>query len=206
MTRYGLRMAAILAVGLAWVAGMTGCRVHVDKSANGEDKKVQVDTPFGGVHVNTDQLTAADIGLPGYPGATAVKSDEHQSADVHLGFGQWKLRVKVASYETSDSSDKVASFYKKALGRYGSVITCKDNSPVGAPKTTSQGLTCADDEHHKVDTGNFHSGAGNFELKAGSKRHQHILGFDNSPDGKTWFSLVMLDLPADGDSSQEKSD
>jgi hypothetical protein len=203
-------MAAILAVGMASVAGMTGCRVHVDKSANGEDKKVQVDTPFGGVHVNTDQLTAADLGLPGYPGAAAVKSDEHQSADVHLGFGRWKLRVKVASYETPDSRDKVAAFYKKAMDRYGSVITCKGNSPVGAPETTSQGLTCADDENHghkiNVNAGNFHSGSDGLELKAGSKRHQHILSFDNSSDGKTQFSLVMLDLPASGDSSQEKSD
>ena len=67
----------------------------MDKDANGEDKNVKVDTPFGGVHVNTDQTTAADIGLPVYPGSQIVSDDDkHKSADVHLGFGEWELRVE----------------------------------------------------------------------------------------------------------------
>jgi hypothetical protein len=210
MTRNGMRTAAALAVCLALAAGMTGCRVHVDKDANGQDKKVEVDTPFGGVHVNTDQLSAADLGFPAYPGAVAVKSDEHQSADVHLGFGQWEMRVRVASYQTSDSKDKVSAFYKEALSRYGDVITCKDDYPVGTPTTTSQGLTCADGEKNgkkiKVDAGDFHYNASGFELKAGSKRHQHIVGFKEPQDGKTQFTLVTLDLPAETDSSSGKSD
>jgi hypothetical protein len=116
------------------------------KGANGEDKKVQIDTPFGGIHVNTDQTTAADLGLPVYPGATLVKGDDdHKSADVHLGFGEWELRVKVVSYQTPDSEDKVTAFYKKALGRYGNVITCQGNSPVGTPAMTTEGLSCADE-------------------------------------------------------------
>jgi hypothetical protein len=210
MTRSGMRRTAALAVGLALAAGMTGCRVHVDKDANGQDKKVEVDTPFGGVHVNTDQLSAADLGFPAYPGAVAVKSDEHESADVHLGFGQWELRVRVASYQTSDSKDKVSDFYKKALGRYGDVITCRDNYPVGTPTTTSQGLTCADNDKNgqkiKIDAGDFHYNGSGSELKAGSKRHQHIVGFKEPQDGKTQFSLVTLDLPAGADSTSEKSD
>ncbi len=60
---------ACLVAGSVLTAGIAGCRVQVDKGANGEDKKVQVDTPFGGIHVNTDQTTAADLGLPVYPGA-----------------------------------------------------------------------------------------------------------------------------------------
>ena len=128
------RKAATLAVGLALAAGMAGCRIHTEKDANGQDKKVQVDTPFGGVHVNTDQTTAADLGLPVYPGATVAKDgDNHKSADVHLGFGEWELRVRAVSYETADSEEKVTAFYKKALGRYGDVITCQGNSPVGKP-------------------------------------------------------------------------
>jgi len=56
--------AIVLMVGVVLAAGMAGCRVHVDKDANGQEKNVQIDTPFGGVHVNTDQTTAADLGLP----------------------------------------------------------------------------------------------------------------------------------------------
>ena len=122
---------------------VAGCRVHVDKDANGQEKNVQVDTPFGGVHVNTDQISAADLGLPVYPGAEIVKDKDHEkSADVNMGFGEWTLRVRAVNYATVDSQDKVTAFYKKALGRYGDVITCQGNAPVGTPIATSEGLTC----------------------------------------------------------------
>jgi hypothetical protein len=114
---------SLLAAALALVAGAAGCRVHVDKGANGEDKTVQVDTPFGGVHVNTDQVSAADLGLPVYPGADQIKNDDkHKSADVHLGFGEWQLRVRAVNYATTDTREQVAAFYKKALGRYGEQV------------------------------------------------------------------------------------
>jgi hypothetical protein len=211
MNLNGLRRAVVLMLGLALAAGVTGCKVQVDKGANGEDKNVQVDTPFGGVHVNTDQTTATDLGLPVYPGAVLVKGDgDHKSADVHLGFGQWELRVRAVSYETPDSTEQVTAFYKKALGRYGDVITCQGNAPVGAPKATAEGLTCADDENNganiKIDQGDYHLGKGNLELKAGSKRHQHIVGFETPKDSKTRFALVALDLPAAVDAKSGKSD
>jgi hypothetical protein len=185
------------AIGLVVAAGMTGCRVHVDKDANGEEKTVQVDTPFGGVHVNTDQISASDLGLPAYPGAEPVRGDDkHKSADVRLGFGEWQLHVRAITYSTPDNQDKVAEFYKKALGRFGDVITCQDKVPVGTPTMTSEGLTCADDEKNaKIDNQDFSPHDG-LELKAGSKRHQHIVGFQHPRDGKTTFALVALDLPA----------
>jgi hypothetical protein len=190
--------AMILAGCLALAAGLAGCRVQVDKGVNGEDKKVQVDTPFGGIHVNTDQTTATDLGLPVYPGAQAFKDDDkHKSADVNMGFGGFQLRVRVVSYSTHDSKDQVTAFYKKALGRYGEVITCQGNVAVGTPTVTGEGLSCADESKNgnvKIDDSdlNLHGG---FQLKAGSKRHQHIVGFKDSPAGETRFALVALDLP-----------
>jgi hypothetical protein len=205
-----MQITATLVVSLTLAAGLAGCMIHTEKDANGKDKKVQIDTPFGGIHVNTDQTTAADLGLPVYPGATSVKDDDnHKSADVQLGFGEWQLRVKAVSYQTPDSQDKVTAFYKKALGRFGNVITCQGNSPVGTPAVTTEGLSCADDGKHDnvhIDQGDYHFGKGNLELKAGSKRHQHIVGFENPRDNQTRFALVALDLPAVVDSDSEKSD
>ncbi len=202
------RSAMSLGVALAVAAGLAGCRVHVDKGSNGEDKNVQVDTPFGGVHVNTDQVSAADLGLPVYPGAEEVKGDDnHKSADVHLGFGEWQLRVRAVTYSTSDSKDQVSAFYKKALARYGDVLTCQNKQPVGTPTVTSEGLTCSDTGHNanvKIDDSDVGSKDG-LQLKAGSKRHQHIVGFEESKKNKTMFALVALDLPAGSDKS-EKSD
>jgi hypothetical protein len=200
-----------LVASLALVAGIAGCRVHVDKGQNGEDKNVQVDTPFGGVHVNTDQTSAADLGLPVYPGASEIKGDDkHKSADVHLGFGEWELRIRAISFGSPDSQDKVSAFYKKALTRYGDVITCNGHTPVGTPIVTSEGLSCADDGNN----GNFHTkvnggvniDTGNLQLKAGSKRHQHIVGFEDPRDGETRFALVSLDLPAGVDNKSSSSD
>lgn len=185
---------------------LAGCRVHVDKDADGKEKNVQVETPFGGVHVNTDQTSASDLGLPLYPGAQPVTDDDkHKSADVHLGFGDWQLRVKAVTYSTSDSQEKVVAFYKKALTRFGDVLTCQSDSPVGAPTVTHDGLTCSDNGKNgkvKIDSGDFMH---DMELKAGSKRHQHIVGFEKPRDGQTHFGLIALDLPAGIDKS-DKSD
>jgi len=181
--RYLAKMAGIvsltigLALGLATI-GLTGCRVHVEKDAKGEDKNVQVDTPFGGVHVNTDQTTAADMGLPVYPGAEEVKGD--------------------------DSQEKVSAFYKKALNRFGDVLTCQGKSPVGKPTVTSEGLTCNDDAKDGKININNNDWKNGLELKAGSRRHQHIVGFEDPKSGKTRFALVALDLPANMDSDDKK--
>src|ERR1039458_797770 len=155
-----MRKTTILLAELALAAGLTGCWVHVDKNSNGEEKKVQVDTPFGGIHVNTNQTSAADLGLPVYPGAQQrADDDKHKSADVHLGFGEWELRVRAVSYTTSDTQEQVTAFYKKALGRYGDVINCQGNAPVGTPTKTSEGLTCSDDNgnHVRVNRGAYSS-------------------------------------------------
>jgi len=201
-------------VGFAAVAGLlatlAGCRVNVQKDENGKEKTVQVDTPFGGVHVNTDQTTAADLGLPRYPGSEEVRNDDqHKSADVHIGFGEWELRVRAVSYTTPDSTEKVTAFYKKALGRFGDVILCQGNAPVGSPTTTSEGLTCADDNKNanvKIDSKDFGTSDNGLQLKAGSRRHQHVVGFEDPKDGKTRFALVAVDLPAIVDKNSGKSD
>ena len=151
--------------------------------------------------MNTDQTTAADLGLPAYPGAQVVTDhDNHNSADIHMGFGQWELRVKAVNYSTSDPPAKVQAFYKNALGRYGEVISCQNEQPVGTPTSTSEGLTCTDNHHEHVDVQtdghkdrSEHKG---FELKAGSERHQHIVAFESAPSGQTKFALVAIDLPA----------
>ena len=184
------KVLAATALGLILVAG---CRIQVDKNKDGKEKNVKIDTPLGGLHVRADQTSAADVGLPAYPGAhIAPDKDGDKSADVHLGFGEWQLRVKVVTYDTNDPQDKVVAFYEKALGRYGDVIRCEGDQPVGTPAVTREGLSCADDK------GNSHvhvSEDHGLSLKAGSRHHQHILGIQKSTGTGTRFSLVELQLP-----------
>jgi len=206
-----VRNAAVILAGLALIPLCTGCRVRTEKGANGEDKSVQVDTPFGGVHVNTNDTTAVDLGLPAYPGAEVARDDDqHQSADVHMGFGEWQLRVRAVSYRSTDPQDKVAAFYKKAMARFGDVLTCQGNAPVGTPTVTAEGLDCADsgkNTHININgKGNGMDFSGELQLKAGSKRHQHIVGFEEPKNGKTRFALVAIDLPAGVEGDGDKSD
>jgi hypothetical protein len=195
-----------LGIAIAGLLGAGGCRIQVDKAGNGQDKNVKIDTPLGGIHVSQDATAAADIGLPVYPGAQPASDGQNdKSADVHMGFGEWQLRVKVVKYRTSDSEDKVITFYRKALGRYGDVIECRGNESVGTPSVTREGLTCSDDGHHghiQVDSGDHGSG---HALKAGSKRHQHILGIERNDGVNTKFTLVELDLPVDSGKSDQES-
>jgi hypothetical protein len=198
---------------LTLAAGLAGCRVHEEKNANGEDKKVQVDTPFGGIHVNSDQTTAADLWLPVYPGAQVTPdSGNGKSADVQMGFGVWKLRVKIVNYTAADSQDKVVAFYKKGLARYGDVIACQDGASVGTPAKTAEGLGCDDEKQPNVYvSGNsasygYHSDEKGYQLKAGSKRRQHIVAFNSSAPGQTRFSLMDFDLPAGTSGGGGKSD
>src|SRR5580658_3288482 len=122
MIRTAVAMAAVAAM-----LGMAGCHISVDKSKDGDDKNVKIETPLGGLHVRSDATSAADVGLPAYPGAHLTPSGDDKSADIHLGFGKWQLRVKVVTYETPDPQDKVVDFYKRAMGRYGIVLQCDGN-------------------------------------------------------------------------------
>jgi hypothetical protein len=186
---------------------MSGCRIESDK--HGDADNVKIATPFGGMTVKTNDSAVMDgLGLPVYPGAELVKKKDKNdgAADINMSFGSFTLRVKAASYKSNDSPDLVAAFYRKALGRYGDVIECQNDKPVGTQTKTAEGLTCADDQKNHIKVDNDLSGK--MEMKAGSKQHQHIVGID--PDGSgTKIGLVALDLPGhltvdDGDDSSKQ--
>lgn len=185
------------------VALMSGCRVESDK--HGDSDNVKIATPFGGLQVKTnDSVVLEGIGLPAYPGAEVVKKDkDHGAADVNLSFGNFQLRVKAVSYHSTDSPDKVSAFYRKSLGRYGDVIQCENNRPVGNPTRTAEGLTCDNEKENHISVNDDVSGK--MELKAGSKQHQHIVAVD--PDGSgTKFGIVALDLPGRISIGDDKDD
>jgi hypothetical protein len=190
----GILTSSLLALLLF---GPIGCNVNVDKSSNGDHVKIA--TPFGGIAVNKDQASAAEIGLPTYPGAVTDTSDDgSKSAKVDMGFGSFKLRVRVAHYKSADDRDQVLAFYRKALSEYGNVIECDGGKAVGGVSTTREGLTC---DHSDHDHNTYH-GPGDLQLKAGSARHQHIVAFNNG-SSPTEFTLIALDLPHGFDNEEK---
>jgi hypothetical protein len=209
MTRT-LRSLAAFAVALPLASILlAGC--HVTEDDHGDHKNVSIGTPFGSMKVNTskDGNDIGAIGITAYPGAVPVKDkddDNSNNANVSMNFGPFHLGVKAADFQTSDSPDKVIAFYQKDLAsRYGSVIECRGHNSVGSTTHTTQGLTCSDDEHTRIKTGDHHSkgiaimgddSAADIELRSGSPQHLHIVAVD-SRDGGTKIGLVSLDLPSD---------
>jgi hypothetical protein len=183
--------AAVVAMMITATVLISGCRIESDKR-NGNDN-VKIATPFGGMTVKTNDDAVEGLGVPVYPGAELVKKDKNNgAADVNMSFGSFQLRVKAASYRTQDSPDQVTAFYRKALGRYGDVIQCQNDKPVGSATSTAEGLTCDNEKNNHVYVNDDESGK--MELKAGSKLHQHIVAIDPEGNG-TKFGLVALDLP-----------
>jgi hypothetical protein len=113
-----LLLALIVLVG--GIAVWTGLRflsnaVHVQvEQAGGGKKDVSIKTPLGSLEVNQG-VNEASLGLPIYPGATAIK--EHDSATVNIDIAdQAKVRILAGKFETPDSVDKVIAFYHDRLG------------------------------------------------------------------------------------------
>jgi hypothetical protein len=153
-----------------------------------------------------DKTTAADIGLPGYPGATPYKKNgsDSDSADLGFAFGDFKFTLKVADYQTADSPSKVFGFYRNALGRYGDVLECQNGKAIGSPAVAHSGLTCDDDDNAKGGHGNsIHGGSSSNsrELRAGTPKHYRMVALDDArgDNGKTRFSLIYIELPKDSD-------
>lgn len=150
------------------------------------------------------KATAADVGLPVYPGAQLYRSpddsgkkDNDSSIDAGLSFGDFHISIIAVSYETSDSTDQVLKFYRKPLARYGQVLECDHGKPIGKITVTNTGLTCSDTHGGHVDVNGSGDSSKNLELRAGSPHKFRIVGIDPSKNGKTHFGLVYLELPQD---------
>ena len=144
------------------------------------------------LHANS-HASAAEIGLPPYPGATLYKDEDNDSgADLGLTVGDFHFSLIAVNYVTSDSAAQVLAFYRKPLSRYGEVLECDHGKPMGALTVTRSGLTCG----HEQVSGNTDSST-DHEIRAGSLHQYRIVGIDASHPGSTRFGLVYLDLPKD---------
>lgn len=189
---------------IATTLAVSGCYVSSHKSGNGKNDNVDIGTPFGGMHVKTnDAADVSGIGLTVYPGSIPAKDDkgkDDQAADINMSFGDFHLGVKAASFTTTDSPAKVEAFYRNDMKRYGDIIKCHGDVTIGQPTRTAQGLTCKDHDDNKGDN-KIHANVNDHEspeLRAGSPKHQHIVSIEPK-NGGTKIGLVQLDLPGNMD-------
>lgn len=188
MRRTKVKIAGLFVLGLAAVAAaiLPACSVNVQKEDNGQDKKVDISTPVGGIHVSKE-AAAQDVGLAVYPGARLKQEGSDgsdKSANVNIsGFG-FGLKVVALEYESDDPPAKVVSFYQDQLKKYGNILVCHTshldvNADVKESDHGSHELRCES------------SGGSGTELKVGTKENQHIVAVQ--PQGKgSSFSLVYV--------------
>lgn len=195
------------------ILALSGCNFSVNKGEKG--KSIDFSTPLGGMSVRTNQAASVSaLGITPYPGSRPARGSDGEEgrargddrasgddrANVDMHFGNFRLKVQTARFTTGDAPEKVLAFYRGELAQYGDVIECSKDTPVGTPVKTGQGLTCEADEkeshkHVRVLDRN-HDDA--LELKAGSKRRQHIVKVQ-AKHAQTQITLVSLELPLGSD-------
>ena len=180
--RHRLLIGAVTVLALA---GLAGCTVHEQKTADNKDKKVEIKTPFGDLKVNTE-VDVKETGLPVYPGARPAPRDKHDSnsANVNISTGMFGLKVVAVKFESDDPPDKVLNFYRDKVKAYGGkYLECHglDIDFHGGDDNDTKELTCGKHEGHGDST----------ELKAGTPDRQHIVSVKPNGNGSQ-FALVYV--------------
>ena len=89
-------------------------KIHVTETGQGDKKIVSIDTPMGHVTVHQNHhLDPESIGVPIYPGSVPSKKQEGADFQFDAGDLHRDWTVSAATYLTSDSPEKVESFYKE---------------------------------------------------------------------------------------------
>src|SRR5579872_3258751 len=179
------RTRIVLSTSIVLMLSMA-CSINVKKEKNGQDKQVDINTLVGGIHVSKD-ANAEDVGIPVYPGARLREKQDgdDKSANVNIsGFG-FQLKVVAMEYESDDSPEKVLSYYKDQLKKYGDVLQCHTSSL----HVNTGGKKWHDNDSHPL-TCEGESGS-DTELKVGTRDNQHIVAVESSGGGSN-FSLVYV--------------
>jgi zinc ribbon protein len=115
-------VGAVIVIGVLGLGALTFVGLHIAKRTrvHEEGDHVKVETPFGTVESTKDPEQAAkNLGVDVYPGAEVQKDGASSSA-----FGN--MRTVNANFESSDSVDKVCSFYKSRFPN-ATVSTSEEN-------------------------------------------------------------------------------
>ena len=177
---------------------LPGCNVNVKKDSEGQERKVDIETPIGGLHVSK-AANVRDTGLPVYPGARMKEKEKDQdddgdsnSANVNISSSLFGLRVVAVEYLSDDPPEKLVAYYTGQLKKYGSVLECHTNKnhagadmdPDDDDSPDSKPLKCDGDNNGKV-----------VELKVGTKQNQHIVSIRPADSGKgSDFGLVYVQV------------
>jgi hypothetical protein len=171
---------------------LSGCNVKVDRNSEGRDKKVDIETPIGALHVNKE-ADVRDTGLAVYPGSVKKEKQkgddgDDNNANVNISSNLFGLRVVAVEFLSNDSPDKIVAYYLDQMKKYGPVLECHTNRSQAAAtmnsKDSSKELKCDGNNEGKV-----------IELKVGTEQSQHIVSIRPADSGSgSDFGLVYIQM------------
>lgn len=188
----GSRPSALAGVALAGITALAAISLmgkEMTQKDTSKDKGLSVtvqgpETDAG--LVVSARATAKEVGLPIYPGSMPHKDQDKDNDSPAAKLGLWGtsfgFKLVVLKMESKDTPRKVADYYQKALGKYGTVLDCTNATRPQAKDENSERLTCGDD---KPETGGM-------LFKAGTKEKQHIVGVQPKGTG-TVFQLLYIE-------------
>jgi hypothetical protein len=188
------RLARVFIVlAISTVLALAGCNINVKKEGEGEEKKVDIDTPLGALHVAKD-ADVRDIGLPVYPGARRkeqTSDGDENNAHINISTSLFGIKVVAIEFLSDDTPEKLVAYYNDQLKKYGSVLECHTShlhigSNMNGVDTSgdTKKLKCGDDQNGKT-----------VELKVGTDQNQHIVSIKPADDGKgSDFGLVYIQM------------
>jgi hypothetical protein len=177
------RPVRVLWLWIALGTMLSACSISERKESNGEDKKVDIKTPFAEIHVGSD-TTAQDAGFALYPGAKPKQdNDDKHRANIQIGGKDFGVKVIAATYLTDDPPSKVIDFYRKDLGKFGKVLECPKGLSEHHDKDNSQ-LSCDDSGSTQP---------GKLDMAVGVPEKQHVVSVKPNGNG-TEFSTVFVQV------------
>ena len=174
-------------LGFISLLTLAGCSVTTHEKDNGKKDDVDIKTPFVSLSVKEGASDVKDTGLSAYPGARIAKDDDddrHHSANVNISSSLFGLKVVALKYESDDPSDKVLSFYRKEMGKYGKVVDCTGGFNMNFHHHDKDAEVTCDDRN-----GSDHGYKE--ELKVGTENNQRVVAIKPKNSG-TEFTLVYV--------------
>lgn len=181
----GFRLLGVFTLFTA-LSLLAGCSVSTRDNEGKESKDVDIRTPLGSLSVHKGGLDPKETGMALYPGSQAKSStsdDDDAAANVNISSSIFGLKLAVLKYQTSDPPDKVLSFYRKEMARYGKVIDCTGGFNMNFHRHEKDAEVTCSDHHSDHDYKQ--------ELRVGTENNQRIVAV--KPSGKgTEFVLVYV--------------
>jgi hypothetical protein len=160
---------------------------QTQNSNSSKDDSFDVRSTVGDLHLGKD-ANAQKAGLPLYPGARPKQEKDNDPLNLGILTESFGFKLVVAKYESGDAPDKIITFYRDKLKKYGKVLECHTSEHGGGAHTDFD-----DDQHSKELKCEGDNAGPVTELKVGTEDNQRVVAIEprDSHNGST-FALVYL--------------